>query len=193
MRAIRAMSAISAARAIGVARAMSAMSAISGVCAMVTRRGRLAAPLAMLAGMLGCTGVAPTVEILGATPETLSASDDARDDLTISLRYSDPDGDLGQGSARVVDCRAEGLVTRLAIPRIANDEAVAQGVPIAGEMDLVVADIEAVTSSDSAPAECAGLGVAAAARQGQVFCVILADAAGNESEGACTGPVLVEP
>lgn len=143
--------------------------------------------------MLGCTGSVPAVEIVDASPGTLSASDDEKDDLTITVRYSDPDGDLGQGIARIIDCRAEGLVTELPIPRIANDEAVAQGVPIEGEMALVVADVGAVAPSESVPGACADLGVSKPSNGAQAFCVVLADTAGNESEGACTKPITIGP
>jgi hypothetical protein len=153
----------------------------------------LAASLALSLAMLGCSGSVPAVEIVGASPETLSASDDAMDDLTITVRYSDPDGDLGQGIARILDCRAEGLVTELGIPRIANDEAVAQGAPIEGEMQLVVADVGDVAASESVPAACADLGVSKPSDGAQVFCVVLVDTAGNESEGACTARVTIGP
>lgn len=151
------------------------------------------ASLALCLALAGCAGGSvPVVEIVDASPEALSASDDAKDDLTIAVRYSDPDGDLGQGVARVLDCRAEGLVTDLPIPRIANDDAVAQGAPIEGEMDLVLADVGAVPASGTVPAGCADLGVTAPSDGAQVFCVVLIDAAGNESEGACTKPIRVE-
>lgn len=153
----------------------------------------LAVPLLLLASLLGCTGPAPTVEILGASPEALSASNDAGDDLTITVHYADADGDLGQGTARIIDCRAEGLVTVLPIPRIAADAAVETGVFIEGEMSLVVSDIDAAPPSGDVPPGCAELGVTAPPGGARVFCVVLADAAGHESEGACTGPIAVEP
>lgn len=152
--------------------------------------------LAVLLGAASLTacGVSPvpTVEILEATPEALIASDDTNDDLTLKVAYSDGDGDLGQGVAHIHDCRAEGLVTTLTIPRIANDEAVAQGVPIEGELDLVLADLGAIEAAEVPPA-CAELGVGAPEGGAQVFCVVLVDAAGNESEGACSSPVVVTP
>ena len=155
------------------------------------------APLALLALCLGalgaCASPVPTVEILEASPSMLAASDDGNDDLTIAVRYTDGDGDLGRGSAKVFDCRAEGLVTELAIPRIANDEAVEKGVPIEGQLELVVADIGAVEAAAEAPPTCADLGASAPQEGAQVFCVVLVDAADNESEGACTGPIHVEP
>ena len=154
----------------------------------------LVASLLLSLSLLGCAGGSvPVVEIVDASPEALSASDDGKDDLTIVARYEDPDGDLGQGIARIFDCRAEGLVTELSIPRIANDEAVAQGAPIEGEMALVVADVGAVAASESVPAACADLGISAPSGGAQAFCVVLVDAAGNESEGACTKPISIEP
>ena len=156
---------------------------------------KLPAALLLAGSLLGCAGggSVPVVEIVEATPEALSASDDGEDDLTIVVRYSDPDGDLGQGTARIFDCRAEDLVTELAIPRIANDEAVAARAPIQGEMALVVADVGAVAASESVPAECADLGVSGPSGGAQVFCVVLVDVAGHESDGACTKPIAVEP
>ncbi len=152
----------------------------------------LAAPF--LFAFCGCGGgETPTVEIVSASPEQLTASDDAKDDLTIALRYTDPDGDLGQGVASVHDCRAEGLVTVIAIPRLANDEAVAEGASIAGDLTLTVADVGAVTPSAKAPSACSDLGIGAARDGAQAFCVVLTDAAGNESEGACTGLIKIEP
>lgn len=139
------------------------------------------------------SGSIPTVEILSASPDTLTVSDDEKDDLTIAVRYSDPDGDLGQGIARIFDCYAEGLVTDLPIPRIANEDAVAQGASISGEMTLVVADVGAPGVESSLPKACADQGVSAPPEGKRVFCVVLIDAEGNESEGACTGQIAVEP
>ncbi len=142
----------------------------------------------------GCGGeVTPTVEIVSATPDELVASDDAKDDLAIVVRYADPDGDLGQGTARIHDCRAEGVVTELSIPRLANDDAVAAGASIEGELTLTVADVGAVTPSAKVPDVCADLGVGAAEGGAQAFCVVLTDSAGNESEGACTKAITVSP
>jgi hypothetical protein len=151
-------------------------------------------PLAALAAaLLGCAGPAPTVEILGASPEALAASDDARDDLTITVRYSDADGDLGQGTARVTDCGAGGLTTLIPIPRIAAEEAVVGGLAIVGEMALVVADIGMAPPANTVPPACAELGVESADGGGRIFCVSLTDTAGHESEGACTRPITVGP
>lgn len=154
---------------------------------------RALAALLFAAAPSGCAGSsAPTVEIIQASPEVLSASDDARDDLTITVRYFDPDGDLGQGTARIVDCRAEGLVTLLPIPRIAGDEAVGR-VPIQGEISLVVSDIGVSPASGAVPPACAELGVEAATEGAGAFCVVLVDAAGHESDAACTKTIAVEP
>ena len=146
--------------------------------------------LAVLALLLGAAcsdpAAAPTVEILEAAPELLVPDDDAADDLTLVVRYHDGDGDLGEGVAEVIDCRAEGLVTRLALPPIASDEAVANGVPIEGELELLVADVGRVTPAAAAPAACAALGVAAPVAGAVRFCVVLIDAAGHRGQGACT-------
>lgn len=151
------------------------------------------AALALAASVAGCAGPAPAVEILRVSPEALRASDDAADDLTLTVHYFDADGDLGQGTASILDCRADGLVTVLPIPRIAGDEAVLRGVPIEGEASLVVADVGVVEPSAAVPPACADLGVSAPAGGARSFCVILADAAGHESEGSCTQPIPVTP
>ncbi|MEZ4295232.1 MAG: hypothetical protein R3B70_09675 [Polyangiaceae bacterium] len=151
----------------------------------------LAASVALLAA---CTGAeAPTVEILGAAPQELVASDDGSDDLTLTLRYADADGDLGQGTATVIDCRAPGLVTIVDLPRIANDEAVKQGVSIAGELALVLSDVGHVPVSGDLPPDCVDLGADAGSDSARPFCVFLTDAAGHESEGACSALVTVLP
>lgn len=147
----------------------------------------------LVASLLGCADPAPTVEILAASPDVLSASADDKDDLTLTLRYADPDGDLGEGTARITDCRAEGLVTVLPLPRIAAEDAVERGVAIEGELTLVVADIGAFPASEEVPAACAELGVPPPEGGAQRFCVALTDAAGNAGEGACTGAVRVDP
>lgn len=165
---------------------------VSGVVTGVVTRAVLCAVVGISLAACGAP-VIPTVEILEASPEALTASNDANDDLTLLVRYADGDGDLGQGIAQIHDCRAEGLVTELAIPRIANDDAVAQKVPIAGELTLVVADVGAIEAAAKVPSLCADLGVAAPEEGAQVFCVVLVDAAGNESEGACSSPVVVKP
>lgn len=151
--------------------------------------------LSLLLGLplVGCSGAGPSLEILATSPGVLSASDDDADDLTITVGYFDPDGDLGRGSARIVDCRADGLVTLLPIPRIAAEEAIKRGIAISGEMALVVSDIGIIQPSPVLAAECVELGVAPISADAPVFCLTLADAAGHASDGACTAPVLLEP
>src|SRR4051794_3137597 len=66
-------------------------------------------------------------------------------DLTLGVHYRDGDGNLGGGEAEVQDCRGAELVTKLALPRIASDEAVKAGVAIEGELDLhvyAIGDVE---------------------------------------------------
>lgn len=145
-------------------------------------------------GLTACTkSSVPTVEIESVSPSTLTASDDTKDDLTIVAHYTDGDGDLGEGKAMIYDCRADGIVTEVTIPRIANDEAVEKHASIGGDLALIVADVGAVDVADSVPSACADLGVGAAKDGAQAFCVVLIDAAGNESDGACTDPVLINP
>lgn len=133
----------------------------------------------------------PTVRIVEATPDALDTSDDLADDLSIRVAYTDGDGDLGGGVADVYDCRAEGIVTQLRLPAIASEEAVNEGVPIEGQLELVVTDVGDVWPDVEAPAICADLGVTAPAAGEAVFCVLVTDTAGNTSAGDCTAPVTI--
>src|SRR5262249_2175466 len=67
---------------------------------------------------------APTVSVRSATPDSLTPDDDRLDDLTITIDYTDADGDLGGGTAEIHDCRSDALVTILDIPAIAPDDIV---------------------------------------------------------------------
>jgi hypothetical protein len=138
----------------------------------------------------GSDDPAPTVTVMAATPESLSPDDDTRDDLTITVRYSDADGDLGTGTAQVHDCRADELVTELIIPAIAPMEFEGEK-HITGTLDLHVNDVGAVLET-GLPAVCADLGIAELAGDEAVFCVVLVDAAGHEGPGDCTDPILLE-
>lgn len=137
--------------------------------------------------LAGCTETGrPDVEIVQATPTQIAAGDDGADDLTLRVRYADADGDLGSGYARVIDCRARGVETRLDIPEIANDDAVAAGIAIEGELDLLVNDVGFV-ETEQLPPECEDENAPAGA-----FCVVLVDQSGNESIPACTPLLLLE-
>ena len=129
---------------------------------------------------------APGATIKTATPNQLVPSDDARNDLTITVRYDDGDGDLGGGVAAVHDCRASELVTELAIPQIAADA----GQHITGTLELHVNDIGAIEGA-ALPDACDELGVAALAADTAVFCVVLTDAAGHRGGGDCTQPITL--
>jgi hypothetical protein len=131
---------------------------------------------------------APSATIEKVAPEALTASDDTTNDLTITLKYSDGDGDLGGGTAEVQDCRADDLATQIAIPAIAK----AKGDHITGELDVIVNDVGSVTA-DSMPAACSDLGVAALAPDQSVFCVVLVDAAGHRGTGSCTKAIAIAP
>lgn len=138
-----------------------------------------------LVSVAACSSEAPTVEIVDAAPLALDAGDDAHDDLTIQVRYTDPNGDLGGGKVEVHDCRAEGIVVSYPLPSIASKAAVADGVSIGGTLTVVVPDVDVVTSSGTADA-CRDLGA-----KSDAFCVVLVDSEGNTSEGACTKTVEV--
>jgi hypothetical protein len=131
----------------------------------------------------------PSATITAATPESLAPDDDSRDDLTITVRYDDGDGDLGDGIAEIHDCRADGLVTELPIPAIAPDAIV--GEHITGTLELHVNDVGALGST-ALPEVCAELGVAELASAETVFCVVLVDGAGNRGDGDCTAPIALE-
>jgi hypothetical protein len=143
----------------------------------------LVATAAVACPLSGCGGdEAPVVEITSATPQALDPTDDAKDDLTLHLRYEDGDGDVGDGVVDVHDCRAAGLVSTFPVPTIASQAAVDEGVAIEGTLTLVVADVGAAPAGASSPAAACG-GVSSK------FCVVLTDAAGNESEPACSDPI----
>jgi hypothetical protein len=150
--------------------------------------------LVMLLVCAGCGSddPAPTAAITAAAPETLDPTDDAADDLTITVEYSDADADLGGGLATVHDCRAPDLATVFELGPIASEEAIAEGVPIAGTLELLVADVGDVPPGDL-PDACADLGIEAAAAGEATFCVVLTDAAGHEGSGDCTAPIAIAP
>ena len=121
------------------------------------------------------------------SPLTLDASNDATNDLTIEIRYTDRDGNLGGGKVEVHDCRAAGVVTRYTLPAIASRAAVAAHADIDGTLTIVVPDVEAVEPSAKPDPVCKDLGA-----EPTSFCVVLIDAAGNASGGACTPKIVVK-
>jgi hypothetical protein len=131
---------------------------------------------------------APLASIETVTPDALTASDDTADDLTITLKYSDGDGDLGGGITEVHDCRADDLMAQLAIPAIAKSK----GNHITGTLDVHVNDVGSFAAS-TLPRICADLGVAALAPDHTVFCVVLVDAAGHRGTGSCTEAIAIAP
>jgi hypothetical protein len=139
-----------------------------------------------LGAAAGCAAdPAPVATILGVSPAALDPGRDDSDDLQLRIAYRDADGDLGGGEARVQDCRAADLLTRLPIPPIASAEAVAAGAPIAGELVLLVPDVAALVPAEPPPCPGAAPSSAAAA----VFCVALRDVVGHEGPAACTAPI----
>jgi hypothetical protein len=149
---------------------------------------KLAASLAAFAAACAADP-APRAEIESVTPEQVMPLDDALDDVTITLRYDDGDGDLGGGVAEVSDCRSDGVVIADAIPRIAAKP----GQHITGTLELHVNDIGELAAG-ALPGPCADLGVAPLAPSTTVFCVILVDAAGHRGTGDCTRSIaVVEP
>lgn len=134
---------------------------------------------------------APTAIVISSTPESLDTSSDATDDVTIRISYVDGDGDLGGGWAEVTDCRAA-VVTRLPIPPLATQEAIDEGVPISGELDLLVADVGLVDPVATPPQVCADLGIGAMSSDQVVFCVVLIDTAGLSGLGDCTASLTIQ-
>jgi hypothetical protein len=138
----------------------------------------------------GDSGPTPSVSVQAATPDRLVTSNDALDDVTITVEYDDGDGDLGAGLAEVHDCRAESIVTELLIPAIAPPERI--GDHITGTLDLHVNDVGAIALGTQPPL-CLELGVRALDADQTVFCVVLVDAAGNRSSGDCTDTITLFP
>ena len=145
---------------------------------------------AMLAIFAGCAddGVVPTVEVLEITPDAIDTTVDAQNDVTIRLRYSDPDGDLGEGRAIITDCRGSDIQIEMDLPPIANGEAVDKKRAINGEVSLLLADVIAVERGASSA--CEGMPNATLPLEGEVsYCVQLEDSAGNVSDADCSGAV----
>lgn len=150
----------------------------------------------MLIAVFACAGCGAgpplTADVIGTFPVTVDPTRDEANDLTIRVRYHDANGDLGGGVAEVHDCRSPDVVTRLELPPIASAEAIARGVPIEGELALLVPDIGQVPAAGPPPA-CTKLGVGAVPAGHAIFCVILTDAARLTGQGDCTGPIAIAP
>jgi hypothetical protein len=150
---------------------------------------KLAIVLAVLAAaaVAACSDdPAPRATIESVLPDQLVPSDDARNDLTIAVRYDDSDGDLGSGVVDIYDCRAAAAMTELAIPDIAPE----RGQHIAGMLELHVNDIGDLASGPL-PEACDERGVRPPAAGTAVFCVVLVDAAGHRGGGDCTKPIEI--
>ena len=148
--------------------------------------------LLVVVGLAACgsDSVAPTADVTAATPDALVLDDDTMNDLAITVKYTDPDGDLGGGVAEVHDCRADALVTMLPIAAIAPPDVVASKSEISGTLDLYVDDV-GDAATDAMPATCSDLGVAALGTGTTVFCVVLVDAAGHRGAGSCTQAITL--
>ena len=130
----------------------------------------------------------PQVEILEATPASIVTSVDSANDVTLRVRYFDENADIGEGLAEIHDCRVDGLVTTLALPPIANEEAVVEDVTIEGELSLLVSDISDV----SGPPGCAAFGAPPPAAGKLSLCVVLVDLAQNRSAADCSPTLRIE-
>jgi len=149
--------------------------------------------LFVLLATAACGGgdATPSVSVEMAAPEALVPADDTLDDLTITVSYTDGDGDLGGGIAEVQDCRAEPLLIALDIPPIAPKDVVDDNIAISGTLDLHVNDVGDF-ATEALPAACADLGVADLAAGQTVFCVTLTDAAGHRGDGDCTAAIALQ-
>jgi hypothetical protein len=141
--------------------------------------------------LAGCSGGGFEATLLEATPQALDPSRDEANDLTLRVRYQHPAALLGDGSALVHDCRADGLTTKLSIPPIASQEAKDRAVPIAGELTLLVPDVGRVSALGTAPA-CAALAPEPSTIDRAVFCIVLVDSAGAEAPAGCTWPIAIQ-
>ena len=146
--------------------------------------------LLLLTALAACGGASdsPNATVKGVTPEELVASDDALDDVTITVDFDDGDGDLGTGTAEVHDCRGDGLITKLPLPEIAPEGRV--GDHISGTLELHVNDVGYI-APDTQPAVCSELGVASLSASETVFCVVLVDVAGHRGDGDCTTTIVL--
>lgn len=146
--------------------------------------------LLLVITLAACSDVSdsPSVTVKSATPEELVTSNDALDDVTITVDFDDGDGDLGLGLAEVHDCRADGIVTELVLPAIASEDRI--GDHITGTLELHVNDVGAIALGTQ-PAVCADLGIASLAADQTVFCVVLVDQKGHRGDGDCTQPITL--
>ncbi|HWM84965.1 MAG TPA: hypothetical protein VNO33_03985 [Kofleriaceae bacterium] len=146
-----------------------------------------------LAALAACgdPSVDPSAAILEVAPESLDPARDSADDLTIRVEYADGDADLGGGLATVHDCRADGIAVELAIPPVASEKAIKEGVPIEGVIELIVNDVGWIEPDGEAPEACADLGAPDPSDGEAVFCVVLTDAAGHDGPGDCSPPVAI--
>jgi hypothetical protein len=141
-----------------------------------------------LAACGGGASDSPSASVKSATPEELVTSDDALDDVTITVDFEDGDGDLGTGFAEVHDCRADGIITELVLPAIAPQGRI--GDHISGTLELHVNDVGAIAVGTQ-PALCADQGVASLAADKTVFCVLLIDAKGHRGDPDCTSEITL--
>jgi hypothetical protein len=144
--------------------------------------------LAALAACSGGASDAPSVSVKSATPEELVTSDDALDDVTITVDFEDGDGDLGTGRAEVHDCRAAGIVTELVLPAIAPESRI--GDHISGTLELHVNDVGMIAVGTQ-PALCAEQGVESLTADQTIFCVALFDVKGNSGGADCTKAITL--
>lgn len=146
--------------------------------------------LLLITALAACGGASdtPDVTVKAVTPEELVTSDDALDDVTITVDFDDGDGDLGLGIAEIHDCRSDGTITELPLPAIASEKR--EGDHISGTLELHVNDVGLIALGTQ-PALCQDLGVASLDASQTVFCVVLVDQKGHKADGDCTAPITL--
>lgn len=148
-------------------------------------------PWVLVLALGACSSsVAPNATVESTTPDTLTASDDRLDDLTITVAYEDGDGDLGSGTVEVTDCRGADLVTAVPIPLIAP-QGVAGDDKITGTLEIHVNDVGALDFA-GVPKTCLDLGITDMEANQAIFCVTLVDKAGHRGGGDCTPAIAIQ-
>ncbi len=117
----------------------------------------------------------PEIEFVSITP---SVVDQFTDPVTITLRYKDGDGDLGENDADARNCfitdNRIGIEYEYRIRQLAPDGA---SIPIQGTLDVQLGG-QGITDT-------------AAATQSTSFTVVVRDRAGHQSNAVTTGSITI--
>lgn len=116
----------------------------------------------------------PSIEFSGITPSSATQYTDA---VTITLKYKDGDGDLGQNSSSVENCfitdNRIGIVYKYRIPQLAPDNA---NVPIQGTLNIPLGG-QIITDSTNA--------------QTVTYTLYVTDRAGHQSNSVTTSAITI--